>query len=100
LIHRDDAAGAIWAALAAPAEMPGGTYNVADDGPVAKQDMAAWLAAQLGLSAPEFDPALPSRRRRAVPDRVIVNARLKRELGWRPRFGDYRAGYADILGAL
>ncbi len=100
LIHRDDAAGAIWAALGAPKGVPGGTYNVADDGPVAKETLAAWLAKQLGLPTPKFDPALPSRRRRSVPDRVIVNARLKRDLGWQPRYPDYRAGYADILGAL
>jgi len=36
-------------------------------------------------------------RRRVVPDRVIANARIKRELGWQPRYPDYRAGYARLL---
>jgi len=36
-------------------------------------------------------------RRRVVPDRVISNARLKRELGWQPRYPDYRSGYAKML---
>ena len=100
LIHRDDAVAAVWAAFGASPEVRGTVYNVADDCPVPKTELAAWLAAQLGRPPPRFDPTLPSRRRRIVPDRVILNAKLKRELGWRPRHAGYRAGYAEILTAL
>ncbi|MEZ5413514.1 MAG: NAD-dependent epimerase/dehydratase family protein [Opitutaceae bacterium] len=100
LIHRDDAAEAVRAAFGAPADITSAVYNVADDGPVEKAMLAIWLAAQLGRPAPQFDPKLPSRRRRVVPDRVILNAKIKRELGWQPRHPDYRAGYAEILATL
>lgn len=100
LIHRDDAVAAVWAAFGAPASVPGGIYNVADDWPVAKADLVNWLAARLGQAPARFDASLPSRRGRSVPDRVIENAKIKRELGWRPRYADYRAGYEEILAAL
>jgi len=100
LIHRDDAATAVWVAFGAPSEVRGTVYNVADDCPVPKAELAAWLAAQLGQPSPQFDPTLPSRRRRIVPDRVILNAKIKQELGWRPRYPDFRAGYAGIMSGL
>lgn len=100
LIHRDDAAAAVWAAFGAPPEAGSAVYNVADDHPVPKAELANWLAAQLGLAEPEFDATLPSRRRRVVPDRVILNAKIKQELGWEPRHPDYRAGYTEILATL
>lgn len=100
LIHRDDAVAAIWAAFSASADRANQVYNVADDTPAPKAELVAWLAAELGRPPPEFDPNAISARRRQVPDRVILNARIKHELGWRPRYPDYRAGYADILAAL
>lgn len=100
LIHRDDAAAAVWAAFGAEPELASAVYNVADDCPVPKAELATWLASQLGQDTPQFDPTLPSRRRRVVPDRVILNAKLKQELGWQPRYPDYRAGYAEILATL
>ncbi|MBW7895559.1 MAG: NAD-dependent epimerase/dehydratase family protein [Opitutaceae bacterium] len=100
LIHRDDAAAAVWTAFGAAPEVGSAVYNVADDHPVAKAAFATWVAAQLGQDAPQFDPTLPSRRRRVVPDRVIRNAKIKQELGWQPRYPDYRAGYTEILATL
>jgi hypothetical protein len=35
--------------------------------------------------------------RSATPDRIIANGRLKAALGWRPRFGTFREGYANLL---
>jgi len=103
LVHVEDAAAAIWAAFAAPAALANRIYNVADDAPAPKREVLAWLAAQVGVPLPDFDnavlsfsAALPARRR-VVPDRIISNARLKHELGWQPRYPDYRAGYAKML---
>jgi nucleoside-diphosphate-sugar epimerase len=96
LIHRDDVCSAIWAALAAP-ETPGdGIFNVADDGAATREEVATWLAGQLGLPAPRFTGE-PAGGRAPVPDRIIANSRLKASLGWRPRHPSYREGYASLL---
>lgn len=100
LIHRDDICRAIWAVLAAPVEVRDEVFNVSDDVAVTKRELVQWLASRLQLPAPDFDPTLPSARRRKVPDRVILNRKLKDALGWRPEFPDYRAGYESILNAL
>ena len=100
LAHREDICSAIWSVFAAPEQVTNEVFNVADDAPVSKAELAQWLADSLGLAAPRFDPAASSVRRRVVPDRVILNTKLKQLLAWQPSFSDYRAGYADILAAL
>lgn len=99
LIHRDDIAGAIWAAFDAPAEVVGGVFNVTDDGAATKSEVAAFIAGKLGLPAPRFTGEPAQGRRRITPDRVIANNRIKRVLGWRPLYPTFREGYAAILGA-
>ena len=96
LIHRDDACGAIWAALGAPAALGAEVFNVADDGAATRAEVTAWLAAQLGLPAPRFTGE-PAGGRAPVPDRLIANAKLKAALGWRPQYPSYREGYASLL---
>lgn len=98
LIHRDDLIAAVWATFFDDAAR-GEIFNVADDEPTAKGEVAAWLAGRLGVAVPRFT-GMPAGGRRAVtPDRVIVNAKLKARLGWRPRYPSFREGYAAILGA-
>jgi len=118
LVHIEDAAAAIWAAFAAPAALANRIYNVADDAPAPKCEVLTWLVAQVGkfpkspsltaegrpasvcdreIDRPATEAAVTDRRRRVVPDRIISNARLKCELGWQPRYSDYRAGYAKML---
>jgi nucleoside-diphosphate-sugar epimerase len=97
LVHRDDAAAAVWAALTAPAAVASGVFNVADDGAAAKAEVVAWLAEKLGVPPPRFTGAPAAGRRAVTPDRVIAAARIKAVLGWRPRFPDFRAGYENIL---
>ena len=99
LIHRDDIAGAIWAAFDASADTAGGVFNVADDGAATKAEVAAFLAAKLGVPAPRFTGEPASGRRRVTPDREIANDKIKRVLGWRPRYPSFREGYVAILGA-
>jgi nucleoside-diphosphate-sugar epimerase len=97
LVHRDDICAAIWAAFSAPAAVGSDVFNVADDGAAPKAEVAAWLAAKLGVAAPTFT-GLPAGGRRAVtPDRVIANAKLKRVLGWQPRYASFRESYENIL---
>lgn len=99
LIHRDDIATAALAAFEAPAEVRGGVFNVADDGAAPKMEIAAWLAMRLGVPRPRFTGEPATGRRRVTPDRVIANDKIKRVLGWNPRYATFREGYAAILGA-
>ncbi|MGC4072639.1 MAG: NAD-dependent epimerase/dehydratase family protein [Nibricoccus sp.] len=98
LIHRDDICGAIWRALESPAA-DGQIFNVTDDGAAPKAEIVNWLAGKLGLPAPVFSGAPAAGRRAVTPDRVIDNAKIKRVLGWRPRYPSFREGYVAILGA-
>jgi len=100
LIHRDDIAEVIRLAFeSAPTEVAGGVFNVADDGAAPKAELVEFLAGKLGVPLPRFTDAPAQGRRRVTPDRVIANDKVKRELGWRPRYPSYRDGYAAILGA-
>ncbi|MFT3866910.1 MAG: NAD-dependent epimerase/dehydratase family protein [Nibricoccus sp.] len=97
LIHRDDIVTAILAAFAAPEKIANETFNVADDGAVSKADLVAWLAQKIDCSAPRFTGEPTAGRRAVTPDRVIANDKIKAMLGWNPRYGDFRAGYAAML---
>lgn len=97
LIHRDDAAAAILACLGSELGPGVHVFNVADDAPTPKAEVAAWLAQRMGLPPPRFTGVAHPARRAVVPDRVIVNAALRRETGWRPSFPTFREGYESIL---
>lgn len=97
LAHRDDVCRAIWAALAAPASVESGLFNVADDAPAPKAEVAHWLAQRLGFADPVFSGAPTGSRERLTPDRVICNRKLRQVLGWTPGFPTYREGYENIL---
>lgn len=99
LAHRDDIVAAIIACLNAPPAITSSVFNVADGAPAPKGEVVRWLAEQLGVPAPGFDGSTSSHRRagQPMPDRIISSAKIQRELGWRPRFPDYRAGYAELL---
>lgn len=93
MVHRDDVAGAVIAAL--ERGVPGRVYNVVDDEPVPQVELFAWLATTLGQPMPPFvtvDPHL--QRRRAATDKRISNRRLHEELGYTLRFPTFREGYA------
>lgn len=97
LIHRDDIVTAVLAAFAMPEKIANEIFNVADDGAATKADVAAWLAQKIGCSAPRFTGEPTAGRRAVTPDRVIANDKIKAMLGWRPRYGDFRAGYTAML---
>lgn len=97
LIHRDDIVRAIWACFEAPAAVANEIFNLADDAPTPKQEVAEWLAKRLGRPAPRFTGEPAAGRRAVTPDRVISNAKIKARLGWRPLFRDFRAGYESLL---
>jgi 2-alkyl-3-oxoalkanoate reductase len=101
-IHVEDAAGATVAAL----ERGGpGIYNVVDDEPA---PMGEWLpvyAEVLGAKPPLRVPfwlarlvAGKSVATTAVEMRGATNAKVKRELGWAPRYASWRQGFREALG--
>lgn len=97
LAHRDDIAAAVLACFAAPAGVRDEIFNVADDGAASKAEVVRWLAQRTGAPEPHFTGEPLAGRRTLTPDRVIANAKLKRTLGWQPRFPTYREGYETLL---
>lgn len=101
LIHRDDIVSAIRRVLGIAPTAPSGVYNLADDQPATKAALVAWLSAQLGVSAPAFDPSelTPRLRRRGgkMPDRRIANSMFKTTFHWEPKYSSFREGYRDLL---
>jgi nucleoside-diphosphate-sugar epimerase len=105
VVHVDDVVAALMLAVErAPA---GSIYHVADDRPITAYDFMALSAAALGVGRPRRIPAAVARLvagSNAV-DAVLrsarsSNAKIKRELDWRPRFPAAREGVADAIGRL
>jgi nucleoside-diphosphate-sugar epimerase len=92
------------AAERAPA---GSLYHVVDDEPITFYDFVALTAKALGVGRPRRMPAGLARIARGS-DPVLAatrsarssNARIKRELGWQPRFPTAREGVPDAVAAL
>jgi nucleoside-diphosphate-sugar epimerase len=103
-IHVDDLARVLEASIARP--RPGAIHNVCDDLPAEQQAVIAHAAALLGLPAPPLVPfdaphpeMTPLARSFWDDNKRVSNALIKRELGVRLRYPDYRAGLAAILAA-
>ncbi len=95
MVHRDDVVSAIVAALERGRD--GGVYNVSDSTPVTEREFMEWLAAALRCPLPETRPRAPRGRARGVGDRRVSNERLRRELGWEPRYASFREGYEALI---
>jgi nucleoside-diphosphate-sugar epimerase len=105
VVRVEDVASAF--ADAAEGAAPGSTYHVADDEPITFFDFVALTADALGVGRPRRIPAWIARLG-AGRDPVLAvtrsarssNARLKRDLGWAPRFPTARQGVPDAAAAL
>jgi nucleoside-diphosphate-sugar epimerase len=105
VVHVDDVATAfVNAAESAPAAA---IYHVVDDEPVSYGDFMAFTARTLGVGAPRKIPAALAQLAAGgnAVDAILrsarsSNAKLKRELGWSPRFPSFREGIPDALAAL
>lgn len=95
-IHRDDAVAAILHVLKLDVKRE--VYNVVDDEPVRYATCLKWLAKQVEVEPPVFDPgALAQRKRRGPkPHRKISNAKLK-ATGWSPTYPSFREGFKQIF---
>ena len=99
MIHRDDAVGAILAALGRGA--PGDVYNVSDDEPVTQRDFFLWLGTRLGLPLPPtVDPAEMAGRKRGVTNKRVGNRKLRLALGAELKYPTFRQGYAAEIAGL
>jgi nucleoside-diphosphate-sugar epimerase len=98
-IHLDDAVSATLAAI----DRGTGAYNVVDDDPARAREWIPGLAEALGAKPPFRVPLWmarlgggPAAVRLMTTQRGASNARIKRELGWQPRYPDWRAGFPPL----
>jgi nucleoside-diphosphate-sugar epimerase len=99
MIHRDDVAGAIIAAL--QSGQPGQVYNAADDEPVSQRAFYQWLSATLGGPMPPVVPAdAPAASKRGATNKRVSNRRLRLELGCQLKYPTFREGYAAEIERL
>lgn len=97
MIHRDDVAGCIIAAL--KNGRSGEIYNAVDDEPVSQLKFFEWLAAELERPLPPKVPAdAEVWRKRGVTNKHVSNAKLRAELKYAFKHPNFRNGYgAEIL---
>jgi len=97
MLHRDDAAGAIIAAL--KSGRPGEVYNAVDDEPVSQLGFFQWLSGPLGKELPPSAPEdAETARKRGVTNKKVSNRRLRMELGYQFKYRTFREGYtAELL---
>jgi nucleoside-diphosphate-sugar epimerase len=99
-IHMEDAVSATVAAL----DRGAGVYNVTDDDQARAREWIPGLAEALGAKRPFKAPAWVARMA-AGPEAVHVmtaqrgasNARIREELGWQPKYSDWRAGFPTLV---
>jgi nucleoside-diphosphate-sugar epimerase len=101
-VHVDDAAAAT--AIAVERGDPG-IYNVADDEPAPVREWLPALASALGAKPPRRIPRWLGRLAAGEMATLMMteargssNAKVKRELGWQPRYPSWRQGFAEGLG--
>ncbi|MGB8647765.1 MAG: NAD(P)-dependent oxidoreductase [Anaerolineae bacterium] len=103
-IYVQDMASACVRAAETPA--PGEVFFVADDWPFHSRDLLYFLAAQLRAEAP-FHMSVMLASLLAGPTAEYLSRsvryrtdKIKKMLGWTPRYPTYREGFAEILPAL
>jgi nucleoside-diphosphate-sugar epimerase len=85
----------------------GAVFHVADDDPLTYYDFVALTAEALGVGKPRRIPAAVARLAAgagpvasATRSARTSNARIKRELGWTPRFPSAREGVPDAVARM
>ena len=101
-IHVEDIAQVLEASIGRPA--PGTAYNLCDDDPAPPEDVIAHAARLMGLPVPpaeDFETAEMSPMARSFysDSKRVRNDRIKRDLGVRLIYPDYRQGLAALLAA-
>ena len=101
-IHAEDIAQVLMASIRAP--RPGAVYNVCDDDPAPPEAVIGHAADLLGLPLPPAEDyatadMTPMARSFYAESKRVANDLIKRELGVRLIYPDYRAGLAALLAA-
>jgi nucleoside-diphosphate-sugar epimerase len=101
-VHIEDAAAATAAAVERGSR---GIYNIVDDDPAPVAEWLPAVASALGAKPPRRLPRWLGRIAAGEAATVMMtevrgasNDKAKRELGWRPRYGSWRDGFANGLG--
>ena len=94
MIHRDDVAGGILAAMENAA--PGSVLNITDNEPVTQLDFCRWLADHLGRPMP---PKATASGKRGSTNKRVANRRAMEELSWSPQHPSWREGYTALMRA-
>lgn len=101
-VHVADIVQVLRASIARP--NPGAVYNVCDDAPAPPAEVIAFACGLLGVEPPPpvpFEEAELSEMARSfyADNKRVRNERIKRELGVRLAYPDYRAGLEALLDA-
>jgi nucleoside-diphosphate-sugar epimerase len=99
MIHRDDVAGCVIAAL--KRGRPGEIYNAVDDEPVKQRAYYEWLGAALGKYPPPCGPSADcvtaEDRKRGITNKRVSNRKLKMEIGYQFKYPNFRKGCSDEM---
>lgn len=95
MIHRDDVAGAIHAALVQGQK--GRVYNAVDDLPVTRMDLLQWLSLRTHKRMPPEVDTSEFPNKRSFSNKRVCNRRIKIELGYQFQFPTYKEGYESVL---
>ncbi|MFS2112439.1 NAD(P)-dependent oxidoreductase [Sphingomonas sp. Sphisp140] len=100
-VHVDDIVSGVIAGF----DGPPGAYNLADDRPAPQSDVIAYGCALLGLPVPplvslEQANLGPQARAFYAENRRVANGKVKRVLGWQPRYADYRLGLRALSATI
>ncbi len=87
--HRDDAVAFVLAALERGAA--GAVYHGSDASPARRREVVEWIAGRLGIPPPRTDRVAPG------PNRRILSAASRRELGVELRYPSFDAGLAQLV---
>ncbi len=101
-IHVADLVRVLRASMAKP--NPGGVYNVCDDEPARPSDVVKYACELLGVEAPReipFAKAQMSTMQKTfwADDRLVLNDKIKDELGVELSYRDYKSGLRAVLAA-
>jgi len=100
-VAHDDAAAAVVAAL----DVPAGTYNVSDDLPLRRCEVAGALAAALNIAAPRLPPRWMAKLGGSLGETLarslrISNHKLEAAGNWRPKYASLQEGLPAVVAAL
>ena len=99
MIHRDDAASGIVAAL--NSGKPGEIYHLTDDCPVQHTEFFQFLCKQTSKPMPKRTADDQSKsRKRAPTDKKVSNKKAREQLGWNLRYPTFRDGLAPEIALL